>query len=83
MKDPAKMDELYKAMIANATVIADEFGETMKVVRLGDMTVPLAMLTREDGRRYKDIRQMKVRRDDVVLISYPKTGWVIWNRYMA
>ena len=47
------------------------------MVHIGDMNLPLAGLTKKDKHPMKDITELPLRPDDVMLLSYPKTGIII------
>lgn len=72
--DPAKKAEYKKEIEKHMTVFTDEFGEQLKVIRVGDINLPADMWSSKGKRTFRDIRDTPLRNDDVFLISYPKTG---------
>lgn len=74
LKDPNKRDEAMQLLMPNVRILEDEFGKQYKVVQIGEMNLPLAGFTKEGGRRFRDITTTAMRDDDVLLISFPKTG---------
>lgn len=74
LTDPNKRAEVIESLMSNVRVLEDEFGKQFKLVRLGDINMPLEGFTREGGRKFRDISTTPLRDDDVLLISFPKTG---------
>lgn len=72
--DPAKKAEFMKIIQDNMSVMTDEFGEQLKVLHIGDMNIPVDVLTSTGKRKFRDIRETPLRDDDVFIVSYPKTG---------
>lgn len=74
LKDPNKRDEAMQLLKSNVRVLEDEFGKQYEVVQIGEMNLPLAGFTRGHGRTFRDITTTAMRGDDVLLISFTKTG---------
>lgn len=74
LKDSEKRHSMVKQLSENAIVIEDEHGQQYKVVPLKDINIPLEIVLSKGADWLRDITSVRLREDDIILLSYPKTG---------
>lgn len=68
------MPELIEYISTNKTVLQDEFGETYELISFNGLNIPVAAVLGAGSRSIHQPSTRKLRDDDIMLITFPKTG---------
>lgn len=55
-------------------MLRDEFGETYELIAFDGLNLPVAMFQGAGSRRLHQLNTRRLRDDDIILVTFPKTG---------